>query len=224
MSGYDTEWQTPAQQADHPAPDRAEPAAADRGEPTAADRGEPTAPRDDARSYRRELDAFLREADERGGSGGAGAATDTAAPDLAAAHADAARRAGMSAEAFLDATPAERGDGTELYPGPDCLGPHEVDAIVHGRWVDDARLAHIAECGRCATLLHAVDPDTTHARAATARALDGVHRALDLRMDEEAAAREPVPGGWRGVIALAAVGVGIVAAMRRRTTIHVREE
>jgi hypothetical protein len=33
-----------------------------------------------------------------------------------------------------------------------------------------------------------------------------------------------MPGGWRGVIALAAIGFGIAAALRRRTTIHVYDE
>jgi hypothetical protein len=99
-----------------------------------------------------------------------------------------------------------------------------VDALVRGRGLDDARVAHVAECGRCATLLHAVDPATTRARAATERALDGVYSALDRRDDDPAAPGASMPGGWRGVIALAAIGFGIAAALRRRTTIHVYDE
>ena len=70
------------------------------------------------------------------------------------------------------------------YPGPDCFDPFEVEQIVNGESVSEARLAHLNHCLECAVLIEGATPnadglETLLKRVRSKAASDEVNKTAD---------------------------------------------
>jgi len=66
---------------------------------------------------------------------------------------------------------------TSRYPGPDCLGPHEVESHLNGDALSEASAVHVGECEMCSAVLEAARP--------TAAGLEEVLRTVRERFSSE---------------------------------------